>query len=153
MIETLRIDQAIYVARRMRDADFREVMATRWDDDHDRFAIDSFQLPGVAWAATDGEGLPVAIGGVAMHTPGVGTAWLVATDDFPRVALSVTRHVRRVVARLLDGHLNRIHAFSAAFHADAHRWMSRIGMRPEATLKAFGKRGEDFVMYVITRED
>ncbi len=153
MIEPLTIDQALFVARRMRDVDFAEVMATRWDDDPDRFAIEAFRLPGVAWTAMTAAGEPVAIGGVALHTPGVGTAWLVGTDAFPRMALSVTRHVRQVIDRLLAGELNRIHAWSAAFHVEAHRWMERVGMRREATLRALGKDGEDFFMYAITREE
>ncbi len=153
MIAPLTIDQALYVARRMREVDFAEVMATRWDDDPDRFAVDSFRLPGVAWAATTAVGEPAAIGGVALHTPGVGTAWLVTTEAFPQVALSVTRHVRQVVDRLLAGELRRIHAWSAAFHVEAHRWMERVGMRREAVLRALGKDGEDFFMYAITREE
>jgi len=154
MIVPMTIDHALFVSRNMREVDFAEVMATRWDDDVDNFALESFRLPGIAYTAiNDKNGLPVCIGGVAFHSPQVGTAWMVATDDFLSVALSVTRHVRRVIKTLLASELQRIHAFSADFHTDAHRWMQRCGMQCERTVPALGKNGEDFIVFSILRGD
>ena len=125
----------------------------RWEDDADAFALDMFRLPGFAVAAIDALGKPVAIGGVAIHTPGVGTAWMVGTDDFRKVAVEVTRHTRSVFGRLLATELHRIHAWSAAFHVDAHRWLEAAGMVRGEPVRAMGKHGEDFYLYSICREE
>ena len=145
------VDHALYVSRRMRDVDFKEVMATRWEEGTDRFALDVVNLPGIAFTAIGPHGLPVAIGGVAFHTPKVGTAWLVGTDEFTKSALSITRHVRRVIKDLLATELNRIHAWSACFHTDAHRWMEHCGMNRGNPIKAMGKNGEDFYLYSVVK--
>ena len=129
MIVRMTIDHALYVSRRMRDVDYREVMAMRWDDDSDAFALDMYRMPGPAFAAINNRGYPAAIGGIALHTPKVGTAWMVGTEHFQTVALAVTRHTRSIFARLFNlDEVNRIHAWSAAFHTDAHKWLECFGM-------------------------
>lgn len=146
-------EDALYVAQRMRENDAREVYATRWDETPWRFAVDCAGLPGVSWCALlDGE--PVVIGGVALHQPGIGQAWMVGTDKFSRVAVKLTRFSRDIIARMLrdDSGINRIQAFSAAFHEESHAWLKAVGLNAVAPLPKYGKDGEDFLIFYGLRE-
>lgn len=151
MIVNMTIDHALYVCRRMRTIDFKEVMAMRWDESADQFALDMYQSPGPSFTALNASGVPVAIGGVVLHTPKVGTAWLVGTEDFNHVGLSVTRQFRDMIKTLLSTELHRIQAWSACFHEKAHQWLERCGMTRGEPIRALGKQGEDFYLYSICR--
>ncbi len=153
MIATLDWPIALHVAQHMRADDFAEVMATRWNDSRYDFAADCMRLPGPKLAALlDGE--PVAMGGVATHHPGCGQAWLVGTEKIGALGLEIAHVCRRSIRALFaEGGVHRIQAYSAAFHEDAHRWLKAIGLREEARLSRYGKGGEDFLVFGITKGD
>lgn len=146
-------EDALYVAQHMRENDAREINATRWDDTPWRFAVDCASLPGVSWCALlDGE--PVVIGGIACHQPGLGQAWMVGTEKFAQVAVKLTRFSRDVISRMLrdDSDINRIQAFSAAFHEESHAWLKAVGLNAITALPKYGKGGEDFLIFYGLRE-
>lgn len=148
MIVKMSLGHALYVARNMRENDWQEICATRWDEDPDSFAAECFRLPGTHFAAVDESGEPVAVGGVALHTPGVGQAWLVGTEAFPSLAIEVTRFCKASVEKMLASELHRIHAYSAAFHVESHRWLEAAGLsRHELPLRQWGRNGEDFYLF------
>jgi len=61
MISQLTWPDALHVALNMREDDFAEVMATRWDEDAYSFAAECMRLPGVRLVARV-DGVPVCMG-------------------------------------------------------------------------------------------
>lgn len=144
----------IYVANRMRAEDFDEVMATRWDEDPYSFAAECMKAPGIRLVARTADGVPVAIGGVAQWQPGVGQAWLVGTADVGLLGAEIAKSCRKSIAALFEsGTIHRIQAFSSATHLQAHRWLKAIGLREESRLPLYGKNGEEFIIFAVTKGD
>ena len=142
MITALTLADALYLARQMRDIDVREIMATRADDDADAFAHECAAIGG--WVYRDAAGVPVAMGGVLECWPGVGNAWMVATDDIARHGVGLSKLARRVVS---DGKYHRVQAMSAVFHDVSHAWLEALGFERGALVRQFGKNGEDFILF------
>jgi hypothetical protein len=55
--------------------------------------------------------------------------------------------VRDIVPMMWDGGARRLECRSMEGHVEAQRWLETIGARREATLKAYGREGEDFHVY------
>jgi len=154
MIKQMTLEDCLTVFRNMREDDKREVLATQWDDDIDCLATRSFNYPGVRYTAFNKNNTPVAAFGVALHTPGVGVAWMVATDDFSGVAIEVSRFGRALIAVLLESEVHRVQAFSAAFHVQSHKWLPVVGLEREDgnVMRQLGRDGEDFYIFAATRK-
>lgn len=154
MITQLDWPSALHVALNMRAEDFAEVMATRWSDSPYDFAADCMRLPGPKLAAFLPNGEPVAMGGVATHHPGCAQAWLVGTDKIGEMGVEIAHTCRKAIQALFsEGGVHRVQAHSAEFHKSAHRWLEAIGLREEARLPSYGKGGEDFLVFGITKGD
>lgn len=151
MIRKLTLDDALFVSRHMREVDRLEVMATRWNDAAEQFAMDVYTCGGPAYTVTR-LGRPVVVLGCTFTQPGVGTAWMVGTEDMPRVAIEATRFARKALASLLANNVHRIHAFSAGFHVEAHAWLRVLGFEIESRLERWGRNGEDFFMFAMVRD-
>jgi hypothetical protein len=136
------------VCANMRPADREEIMALRWSDSVMDLAEDTMNVPGPKWVAhLEGEG-PTAVYGAAPMWPGVFSLWLYGTPHFHQVGLRLSRHIQRVmIPSLAIAGAHRAEARSLSTHTEAHGWMERLGGKPEATLKGYGKNGEDFVVY------
>lgn len=144
--------EAIYVCTHMRADDFDEVMATRWDNDAHSFAAECMRLPGYKKVAVV-DGVPVAIGGLAVWQPGVGQAWLVGTPNIGKAGRQIAKHCKAEIARMFEsGCIHRIQAFSSATHTQAHLWLNSIGLKQEALMPKYGKNGEDFIIFSIVKE-
>lgn len=146
-------EDALYVVKNMREDDRREVFATRWNDCDYDLAHSCANQPGVKWVALlDGE--PVAIGGVSIHQPGIGQAWLMGTDKLPQAGLTLTRYCKDVVDKLMNDEsgLHRVQAHSAAFHTLAHDWLMAVGLDQRVELPRYGKAGEDFILFYAVRK-
>lgn len=155
-VEIVRLthEDALYVVKKMRDEDRREVFATRWDDCDYGLAFDCANAPGAKWAAlVDGE--PVAIGGMALNQPGIAQAWMMGTDALPQAGVTLTRFCGDVIKKLLTGDsgIRRVQAHSAAFHVNAHKWLEAIGMTDRVALPMYGKHGEDFILFSRLRAE
>ena len=139
------VGQVLY---NLRPADRREIEATvhRFDSNALAEATCACRLGFVA-AAKDLT--PVAVLAAGELWPGVWQLGLFATPRWPEVGRAVTRFARPWLdqrLRALGAH--RAQAFSLADNQEAHRWMLRLGARCEATLAGWGKRGEDFKVFV-----
>lgn len=136
-----------YVAHNLREADQAEIFAGAIPGP-DTLAMETLRCGDTQWMAWLDEKTPVASWGGHEAWPGVWTVWMYATDLWPRVALSVTKHVRRVVIpALVSRGLHRGQCASSAGHTVAHAWLHSIGFEREGTLRGYGRRGEDFYMY------
>lgn len=140
-------EDALYIAQHMRAIDAREVNATRWSESPFDLAVECVRAPGKSWAALV-DGIPVAMGGIALNQPAIGQAWLIGTDDLSRAGLTLTRFCADVTRRMLseDSGINRIQAFSAGFHTEAHAWLKAVGLNAVVPLPKYGKSGEDFLL-------
>lgn len=142
----------IPVAMNMREADKREILANRCGDDLLAVANDAAAMgQTLGWVAGLGD-KPIAAFGCFEMWPGVWSMWLFATDDFHQIGLSVTKLVtRQIVPMLWESGAHRLEARSMEGHHDAQRWLEVIGARREATLKGYGRDGDDFHVYTWDR--
>lgn len=144
-----------HICRHLRAADAAEIFATRWDDDPDDLADEMLRRPLglVDMAVRDAE--PVALVGAVPAWPGVWSVLAFGTDKWDKVAVTLTRHVRRfLIPALVGAGAHRAHCFSAAEHHTAHAWLTRsLGARRGPDLPNFGKNGETFVVFEWSRED
>lgn len=137
-----------YVTQHMREADAAEVHARRWDSDADSLAAEVTTAWGRFGWVVYNDDEPIAILGATQLWPGVWSAWMVATDSFPKVGLFVTRFVRkRMIPLLREDGAHRCDALSAIGHRWAHKWLEKLGARKETVLKDYGKNREDFIVY------
>ena len=154
-IRPIEFDAATHVALNMRMADVKEIFACRWTDDAAALVIElmaAVNARGRAWCA--GGERPVAVFGAVELWPGRWSALMFATDDWPTVALSVTRFVLDDVMPTLIGlGCRRCEVRSMATHHAAHRWLARLGARAEGVHPAEGRNHEAFITYAWTRSD
>ena len=142
MIVELTPRHAIEVAFNMRDIDRREVLSSCRSKTPLEFAKECLYHGG--FAVLDSTGKAVCVGGVAYQWEGVGNAWMVGTDAVYKHMIEVTRLGIKLVN---DKNLRRVQAWSAAFHTDSHKWLSRIGFVEAHKLKSWGRNGEDFILF------
>lgn len=136
----------------MRERDAREIYATCWDENPEHLA-DRVVAGGSFRFVFAVDGVPACVVGAAPLWPNVWAAFMFATDDWPRVAVSVTRFVRRVMIPVLfEQGVIRVSAASDSAHDTAHRWLELLGAEREGSpLLDFGKDGETFFNYVWRR--
>jgi hypothetical protein len=142
----------LHVAMNMREDDRAEVMATSWTDDVFDFAVECVRSPGVKLCVKDKDGIPVCVGGVANHQPGVGQAWLVGTEDIGKMGLYVATAAKGLFRSVMDhGGVHRIQAFSSATHHRAHEWLKLMGFSEESRMPNYGKAGEEFITFSMLK--
>jgi len=137
------------VAENMRVSDRREIFATRWDSSPETLAADAMKSYEFGWLAWLGDAPVCAFGGMPIH-PGVWAVWMFATDDFPKVALSVTRFVRKYMKPVLQDLSHRVECRSIEGHPDAQKWLEFLGMKQESVIPRYGRNGETFLLYSWT---
>ena len=148
MITPLTLDDANIIAFNMREEDVREIMAMRRDEYRHEFAEECMIWGG--WCCKDTRGVPYAMGGVVEHWPGVGTAWMVATEDVGRHGIEVTKAAK--VELVTHKNLHRIQAYSADFHKVSHPWLESLGFKRGHTVRQLGKNGENCIVFEIVRD-
>lgn len=138
-----------FVVTFMREADRREVYAGRWTDEPADLVADielsrPMMIRLEALCADDAE--PVALLGVWLKSPGVGTGLMLATDRWGEIARAAHRHVlRRFLPLVCAPNLHRLECQAHVEHAVSRRWLARLGFVEEGIARALGKHGEDFV--------
>ena len=142
----------LHIAQNMRDRDREEIFATRYGNDPEDVARDAVASGAFRWGAYL-DGRPVAAVGAFPRWPNVWTAWAFGTDEWPRVVLSMSKHVRRfMIPGIYRSGAIRVDATAMASHADARAWLTAMGAVPEKILDNYGKNGQAFVCYVWTRK-
>lgn len=141
------------VARHMRAMDRAEILATRWDDDVADVARECATFSRFGQVAADDVGEPIAaVGGIEMW-PGCWSVWMFSTDAWPRVALSVTRFVRRtLIPAIRATGATRAECRSIDGHHVAHRWLESLGAYREAAHPGYGRGGETFITFAWAPE-
>lgn len=137
----------------MRAADAHEIFSTSNADSPEAYVEDMMVLKraGLAGWVASRDGVPIAALGLMPMWQNVVTVWMFATDDFPKIAMHLTRFVRRnLVPALTAGGVHRAQCFSMNGHVMAQRWLEILGAKREGVAKGFGKSGEDFTLYSWT---
>lgn len=142
-----------YIAQNMRDADKEEIYPLHWSQTPFDLVSRVMAFPKHVWVA--GTDKPVAVFGMFEVRPKVWTAFCFATDEFPTVALEVTRWLKRHVKPMLFNELGavRIEADSHINHKQAHRWLKLLGAIPEGIRRCYNQNGEDYVTFAMTAAD
>lgn len=152
MMTTLTTEYAHHIANNMAKDDLAEILATHWLDTIDCFAEQCMAANGVNYCVLADDGEPIAMGGVAIFQPMVGTAWMVGTERMIEKKLEVTRASKNIIKTCLDsGLMHRVHAFASGLHYRTHPWLRVIGFNSESVLHKWGKNGEDFILFAVTR--
>lgn len=140
----------LYITDNMRDWDRGEIFATRWDDDNAKL-VDGILAGGeFGWVA--GLDKPIAAFGAVPVWNGVWQVWMFATDEWPKVALGVTRFIKKVMIPTLEEvGCHRAECRSMEGHEVAHRWLEALGAHKESELPHFGRDGQMFYLYCWTR--
>lgn len=152
------------VCRNMRDDEIRQhVLIAASTDDVSEYrpqvaALGMLNLGGVAFFGVDRKTSdPYVVGGYAPdpYMPGVWQSWMAGTEagwrDHWR---DITRAVRWVQGKLLDGGARRLETNCIASRVDAQRWYTDfLGMKLEGERREYCVNGESLMLYGITRED
>jgi hypothetical protein len=142
----------LYVAAHMRERDAEEIYNVRFDANPFHLMNDVMAQSSFAWVAWH-DGKPAAVFGGAPRHPGVWQMFAFGTDDFNRIARSLTRFAQRDVIPRLFGELgaHRLQADSHIRHVDAHRWLKRLGAVEESVRKGYGRDGSDYLHFVVSK--
>lgn len=148
-LEPVTYADAAFVARRLREWDAKEILPLIRGGAEDLALLAASSHYGRA-ALYDGE--PVAVFGASETAAAVWNVFMFATDKWPRAALSVTRHIKRVMIPILyDAGANRAECRSHADYKWAHRWLEYLGARQEAAFAEYGLRRETYLLYAWRR--
>lgn len=112
---------------------------TAFDLDYGRRAAQ-----GQAWTAEAADGRILACAGILPLYASHGLAWALFASDIGTAFTGITRAARRAIA---VSPLKRIEALVRADHARGLDWAQAVGLRPNATLRAWGPQGIDHVLY------
>lgn len=138
------------VASRMRERDRHEFMATSHATTPEELTDELVRrYAGFSGAICALDGVePVAVGAMIEARPNVLTLLFFATDEFPRVAISLTSFItRRLFPSQRAAGVHRIECVSIVDHIDAHRWIGLLGLELEATAPGYGRGGETFYQF------
>lgn len=145
-------EDMLEICQNLRERDKAELFATRYGDDPADLARDAVNTGAFRWAVYL-DGKPVAAVGAVPRWPKVWSVWAYGTDDWNKVAITLTRHVRRfMIPAIFNAGCIRADCMALASHKDARRWLEYLGASAEKVLDNWGRDGEKFVLYCWTRE-
>lgn len=131
---------AVWFSTRLRDADLAEVQATAGPDIEAtlRTAVAQSEM---VWVASR-RGLPVVLLGCAEIEPGVGSPWLLATNEALRLGPSLTALAKERVA-LVRKTWPKLANYVDVRNTVSVRWLARIGFEIRQPVP-YGVNGELF---------
>lgn len=139
------------IARNMRELDAEEIWPVTNARTPESLALGAVAGDGWKYVVRYGV-VPVATWGASRIRPKVVTVWMFATDLWPKVALSVTRHINRVVMpTLIDAGCVRAECWTHSNHHVAHKWLSILGAVREATVEDYGQNRVPYHCYSWTK--
>lgn len=140
------------VVEKMRDRDKQEIYGLRHSEDPALIVRDVLAMANFSWVAWLDDMPQVVFGGGEVR-PGVWSMYAFATDEFPRLALGLTRFVKKTIIPTLFNDLgaHRLQCDSHVAHTDAHKWLNMLGGEVESWKKGFGKDGSTYLEFVILK--
>jgi hypothetical protein len=143
-------EPVLHVVKNMRERDREEIYNLRWDDNPFTILNDVMARKNFAWVAWLDERPAAVFGGAPLH-PGVWSMFCFATDDFPRLALGLSRFAIKTVVPTLFGEMgaHRLQCDSHEKHVSAHKWLKLLGAEREAIKAGYGRDGANYFSFVI----
>lgn len=141
-----------WIAANMRPQDRREIGAVRDLSSTGALATAAVMGSAVSMTAWLGDE-PVTAFGVSEISDGVCAGWAFGTDRMVRTVPAVTRYcLSHVKPALIEAGYRRLEVRTAIDHDVSHKWLRRLGFRPEGVCWGYGRDGLAFVMYAATAE-
>jgi RimJ/RimL family protein N-acetyltransferase len=143
-----------HVVENMRERDFKEIMALRWDDDLGALINDMIVIAGPMWRVWELDGEPVSIAGLTPIRPGVVLGGAFGTKKWRHAVRAMMTWGRDwAVPRLLAANVHRGEAYALASNTDSRKFIEAIGGEIETPLYHYGREREDFLLYVWRFDD
>jgi hypothetical protein len=134
----------------MRQLDAEEIYPHLWNPTPENLAAASCQSKIKFVALLDAE--PVVAFGGTERFPKVWLVWMFATPKWIKVALSVTKFVRRqMMVEISHYQPVRLDCWSMDGHDTAHQWLEAFGFIREATVEDYSSAGKTYHCYSITK--
>ena len=109
--------------------------------------LERMARPDRAFSMIDSGHLIVA-GGIYPVWDGLGEAWMIPSDKIEEYKLSIVRHLRRHIDKIVDEDgLRRLQAAVRSDFPAAHRFIEFLGFRREGLMRSYGPGGDDYFMY------
>ena len=145
------------VALNMRDRDYKEFSAVSFAQNREELADALAERYGERLDVMIGcldDMTPVCVGAAIMARPNVVTLLFFATKDFKKIAVPVTRFVKKqFLSRLVAMGVHRIEAVSLAGHSEAHTWLQTLGLKQETqAMLGYGRAGQAFVQFAWSKD-
>jgi hypothetical protein len=135
------------VAANMRAKDHEEIFQIRWNDSLFDLVQDCLWSKFSWVAALDGK--PTAVIGASPRHPGAWSAFMFATDGFPKIQRDLTKFARRVIIKtLVDQGERHLQCYSLGTHKVAHNWLEWMGAT-SVDVPNYGKGGEDYKLFMM----
>lgn len=142
----------VFVARNMRKMDKEEIYPLIYNPSPENLAAFTIAVGGISMCANF-MGRPVAVFGAGEVRPRNHSVWMFATPKWPKVALSVTRYIKKILMpNLIKLGSNRAECFTLKGHNVAQDWLSALGAKRESTLDDYGPERKTYYCYSWTRK-
>jgi hypothetical protein len=144
-------NDALHVAKNMREWDAREIYATMWEDSPEWLVGYCMAHPSHGFVCGDSE--PIAVIGAVPLWPNVFSMYMFATDKFHNISLPLTKWAKRVYfPALKDIGVARLQCHTMEGHVEAQKWLEFLGGSRESTHLSYGRNGETFHLYSWIRK-
>ena len=145
-------ENVLYVVKNMRQRDQEEIFNLRWDDNPFTILNDVMAQKNFAWVVWH-DGKPAVVIGGAPYHPGVWSMFCFGTDDFPKLAVGLSRFAKKTIVPTLFGEIgaHRLQCDSHEKHTSAHKWLRLLGAEREAVKRNYGRDGADYHTFVVLK--
>lgn len=100
--------------------------------------------PGLAFTGLI-DGYVIASAGIKPLWPGVGEAWIVASDNMPKKKLSVIKLIKENFDKMIqDNNFIRVQAGVRSDWLEAKRFAEFLGFEHEGIMRKYGPDGQDY---------
>jgi hypothetical protein len=152
-VKPLDYETVLYLCKNLRQKAREEAFASGWDGDEEKLAETMFRV-GKEFGISGSFERPFYCGGPVEVYPGAYQFWSLASDEFGKGMLSVTKYIRRVMLpNIWQRGGWRVEARLIAGDTEVTKWMALLGAKLEKTDEKKGKNGEDFLIYVWSPND
>lgn len=141
-----------FIVENLRPEDRREIDAVSRDESDDARIERYMMLAEFTFWAEWGE-RPAGLIGAWPLWPGIWQVYAFGTEDFERVAPTLTKFAKRFMTpALIRAGAHRAQCDSIADHHRAHRWLESMGYENEGAMRKYGRGGETFYRFAYVTE-
>ncbi len=128
----------------LRDLDKQIIMSI--PNSTERIVIQS--QSGMAYTGIDDEGSIIAIGGVSLIWPHVGSGWVLTSELIVKYKVWTHRIIRDILDTAIKVYsLHRIESIILKNHNVCLKWAERLGFQREGLLRKYDSQGNDYWLF------